>query len=216
MKTILTLCLLALTLGAQAQEKVKVLTAGDVHLAVGGEAELVINMDYDTAESVVGWNLYLYLPEGVDLLYDEDEEDYVYTVSSALHKKKLRSQFGIKPTTDGGYLLRCIDIDELTPMSGTHGELVRLTLVADATAADISGGLIKDIALSNEQGVSLDLNNIQDVPFAITVDGGVPTGIKGLRSSADGSRSRYNTQGQPVTANYRGIVVEDGCKVVRK
>lgn len=210
---ILTTCLLALATGAQAQEKKKVFTANDVELTVGGQSELVINMDYETQETVVGWNIYLCLPEGVDLLYDEDEEDYVYTVSSALHKKALRNSFKIKNTESGAYMLYCIDTSDLTPMTATKGELLRITLTADATAADVSKGYLKDIALTNSDNVSIDLNNIQDVEFSIYVEGGVTTGINRV-NAANRSDVRYNTQGQRVGPSYRGVVVEEGRKVV--
>lgn len=209
----LTMCLLTLTLGAQAQEKKKVFTANDVELTVGGQAELVINMDYDSQETVVGWNIYLYLPEGVDLYNDEEEEDYVYTISSALHKKVLRNSFKIKKTESGAYMLYCIDTSNLTPMTSTHGELMRITLTADATASSVSKGQLKDIALTNSDNVSIDLNNIQDVEFNIYVEGGVEIGISMVNANNQ-SDVRYNTQGQRVGSSYRGIVVEDGRKVV--
>ena len=74
--------LMAFATGAGAQEKKVIMSADDVTISVGDQADLVINMNYQTDVSVAGWNIYLSLPEGVDLYYDEDEEDYVYSVST--------------------------------------------------------------------------------------------------------------------------------------
>ena len=214
MKTFLMTCLFAVSMMAQAQEKVEVLSAEDVEVVPGGKAELVINMDYETDETVVGWDCYLYLPKGIDLLYDEDEEDYVYVVSSALHKKALRNGFKITATTDGGYMLYCIDTGALTPMTKTKGELVRLTLVASDEAEENSKGLIKDIALTNEQNISLESGNIIDVEFNIHVKETTTSilDIEGSHSKA----LRYNTKGQLVDDSYRGVIIERGHKKIVK
>ena len=233
MKKFTLLCLTALmafAMSANAQEKKVVMTGEDVNLTKNGQADLVINMDYETDVDVIGWNLYLVLPDGIDLAYDTDEEDYVYTVSTALHKKALRKGFGITVTegeyradalnragltTGKVYMLYIIDTANMTPMTSTKGELLSIALNADETAYDASKGYIVNVALTDASNNSLDLGNIADTEFDIKVEGGIPTGINNINAAAE-KAPVYNLGGQRVVNPAKGIFVKKGKKVVKK
>lgn len=233
MKKITLLCLTAFTvfaMGASAQEKKVVLTAEDVTINAGEQAELTVSMDYETNVDVVGFNFYLALPEGVDLYqyYDEDEEEYFYeyNVSSDFIKKSLVTKyFGIMKVanTERTYLFTYADQSALTPLKTTHGELFTITLTAANNALEQCTGTIYDIALSTnvddgqggKESVSLDLGNIANYEFAINVIGGVPTGIYDINADEDGAPV-YNLGGQRVKTPAKGIFVKGGHKVVKK
>ena len=211
--------LMAFAVSTHAQEKKVVMNAEDVTISAGGQADLVINMDYETAVPVVGWNIYLSLPEGVDLYFDDEEEDYVYEVSSALHKKALRNGFGIKKVADKErcYMLYCIDQKNTPPipMTATQGQLLSITLTATAEASEECSGTLYDIALTDAENKSLDLGNIADYVFAIKVEGGVTTGIRDINTAA-GAATVYNLSGQRVENPARGLFIKNGKKFLVK
>ena len=207
---------MAFAMGANAQEKKVIFTADDVNITAGDQADLVINMDYQTDVDVAGWNIYLSLPEGVDLYFDEEEEDYIYSVSTNFITKKLSKWFGIKTIAglERTYLLYYIDQDNMTPMKTTEGELLTITLAATEQASEQCFGTLYDIALTDQANNSLDLGNIADFEFIINVSGGV-TGIRDINAQTD-NESVYNLGGQRVQNPAKGIFVKAGKKVVKK
>jgi len=208
---------IALATSAEAQEKKVVMTAQDVEITAGEQADLVISMNYTTEVPVCGWNIYLALPEGVDLYFDEEEEDYIYSVSTNFITKKLSKWFGIKTIAglERTYLLYYIDQDNMTPMKTTEGELLTITLAATEQASEQCFGTLYDIALTDQANNSLDLGNIADSEFNITVKGGISTGIHGIGTSDDDAPV-YNLGGQRVKDPAKGIFVKNGIKVVKK
>lgn len=196
MKTLRTLFTWSLLLCAtQMMAKIYPLSVAPVSIGDDGTGEIVVNIDYDTSETVCGWNFSLYLPEGVNLnfsgsegnkltlkqlkecctlsekihpklfRYDEDEDDYVQDVNP------LRD-LTVKLKTDGGRLVVWIDMGpdyygpNKTPLLSTHGELIRFKVKA-ASNFQKGKGEIKSIAFTSVDNVSLDLGNIGDVQFDI-------------------------------------------------
>ena len=107
MKTIKALLVSALlvlagTVSAQSFS----ITFADVNVE-NGAGKLVASMTKDM--TVAGWQMYLYLPEGVEIaqVYDEDEEEYVadITLSSTFHKAK--HSCSVKKTADNAMMLIC-------------------------------------------------------------------------------------------------------------
>ena len=79
--------MLAFASSAMAQ-KVVALTVDDIQVANGEEAELVVKMDYETTETVVGLNFSLYLPDGILLKGFDTKEAQDAAKASALKKEK--------------------------------------------------------------------------------------------------------------------------------
>ncbi len=52
-------------------------------------------------------------------------------------------------------------------------------------------------------------------PFAFSY-GSIVSGIEGVESSADVPSAVYNLQGQKVDSDYKGIIIENGKKIIRK
>ena len=154
-------------------EKITVLTASDINIKAGGIAELVINMDYDTNETVVGWNFSLKLPEGITFNSANTAISAIKkccTVSTELHDPDVAADgLNITERPNGGYLFTWIDKGDKTPLLKTHGKLITIQLKA-ATNAISGEGAITEIALSNNADQSLDQGNIKDASFYVNVE----------------------------------------------
>ena len=213
--------MLAFASSAMAQ-KVVALTVDDITVANGEEAELVINMAYETTETVVGLNFSLYLPDGILLKGFDTKEAQDAAKASALKKACDLGEDGIwgedatagwlsvKQKTDGGLLFVLIDQDDKTEFESTKAKAVTVNIhaVADVTNAT---GTINEISISNDKNKSLDLDNIEDVTFQIN---GGTDGINDIKSS-DATAPAYNLQGIRVN-NAKGLIIRDGKKMVVK
>ena len=203
----------------RADNEVTVLSAADVIPAEDGTFDLVINMDYETSEVLVGWNFSLTLPEGVD---------FNTTKTTAAARKKC-CDFGelidediasecltIQERPAGGYLFNWIDQGDKTPLLGTKGRLISINLKADP--ASLTGtGKIFGIGLSNnkDQGFATFGGGatIVDVEFAI--NGGDSDGIQDIQAAGNKS-AVYNLSGQRVNGQAKGLLIQDGKKFIVK
>ena len=208
---------------AVAQDKLDVLKVDDITVANGEETELVINMDYDNAaETVVGLNFSLYLPDGILLKGFDTKEAQDAAKASALKKACDLGDDGIwgedadtgwlsvKQKADGGLLFVLIDQDDKTPFETTKATAVTVKIHAVADVVDATGS-ITTIGMSNDDNKSIELGNINDVTFSIN---GSSVGINDIKSS-DATAPAYNLQGIRVN-NAKGLIIRDGKKMVVK
>lgn len=208
---------------AVAQDKLDVLKVDPITVANGAEAELVINMDYDNAaETVVGLNFSLYLPDGILLKGFDTKEAQDAAKASALKKACDLGDDGIwgedastgwlsvKQKADGGLLFVLIDQDDKTPFETTKATAVTVKIHAVADVVDATGS-ITTIGMSNEDNKSIELGNINDVTFSIN---GSSVGINDIKS-AEATAPAYNLQGIRVN-NAKGLIIRDGKKMVVK
>lgn len=214
--------MLAFASTAIAQKKV-VLTVDDISVANGEEAELVVKMDYETTETVVGLNFSLYLPDKILLKGFDTKEAQDGAKASALKKACDLGEDGIwgedvssgwlsvKQQTDGGLLFAFIDQDDMTEFESTKAPVITINVHAVAEVENVEG-YIKAIALTNDDNVSLDLNNIEDVVFVINP---ILDGINEVKS-ADAISPAYNLQGVRVNDAAKGLIIRDGKKTVVK
>ena len=210
MKTIKALLVSALlvlagTVSAQSFS----ITFADVNVE-NGAGKLVASMTKDM--TVAGWQMYLYLPEGVEIaqVYDEDEEEYVadITLSSTFHKAK--HSCSSKKTADGAMMLICSGGTEtVTLKSATEGELCTIGLkVADGVTSQAVA--VKNVAVSDDQGVQ---SNQADTTFQLIIGS---TGIVNIENDAVNSGVYYNLAGQKVSNAQKGVLIQNGKKVVVK
>lgn len=215
--------LLAIATGAQAQDKKTALTVNDIFVANGEETELVVNMDYETTETVVGLNFSLYLPDGILLKGFDTAEAQKAAKASALKKACDLGEDGIwgedaasgwlsvKQKTDGGLLFVLIDQDDKTEFESTKATAITITVHAVADVADY--GQITGISIANEDNVSLDLGNLADVTFG--VNQGDPVGINDIKSN-EANAPIYNLNGVRVNSSAKGLLIQDGKKFMVK
>ena len=210
MKTIKALLVSALlvlagTVSAQSFS----ITFADVNVE-NGAGKLVASMTKDM--TVAGWQMYLYLPEGVEIaqVYDEDEEEYVadITLSSTFHKAK--HSCSVKKTADNAMMLICSGGTETVALkSATEGELCTIGLtVADGVTSQAVA--VKNVAVSDDEGVQ---SNQDDTTFQLIVGS---TGIVNIENDAVNGGVFYNLAGQKVSNAQKGVLIQNGKKVVVK
>ena len=118
-------------------------TVDAVEITAGGSAEIVVNLA-NTETTLTGYQMTLYLPEGVSLATDS-EGDYEYTLSSR-HKKD--HTMTIRSLSDGGYLLVCFSTGKKV-IDGTEGELFRLPVNVTSAVSETLQGSLKDMLFSD-------------------------------------------------------------------
>ena len=210
MKTIKALLVSALlvlagTVSAQSFS----ITFADVNVE-NGAGKLVASMTKDM--TVAGWQMFLYLPEGVEIaqVFDEDEEEYVndITLSSTFHKAK--HSCSVKKTADGAMMLICSGGTETVALkSATEGELCTIGwTVADGVTSQAVA--VKNVAVSDDQGVQ---SNQADTTFQLIIGS---TGIVNIENDAVNGGVFYNLAGQKVSNAQKGVLIQNGKKVVVK
>ena len=152
------------------------MTFSDVNVE-NGAGKLVVSMTKDM--TIAGWQMYLYLPEGVEIAqtYDEDEEEYIadITLSSTFHKAK--HSCSVKKTDDGAIMLICSGGTETIALkSATEGVLctIGLTVADGVTTQNV---VVKGIAVSDDVGIQYNQAN---TTFLLIVGG---TGLMEKASS---------------------------------
>ena len=210
MKTIKALLVSALlVLAGTVSAQTFSITFADVNVE-NGAGKLVASMTKDM--TVAGWQMYLYLPEGVEIaqVFDEDEEEYVadITLSSTFHKAK--HSCSVKKTADGAMMLICSGGTETVALkSATEGELCTIGLtVADGVTSQAVA--VKNVAVSDDQGVQ---SNQADTTFQLIIGS---TGIVNIENDAVNSGVFYNLAGQKVSNTQKGVLIQNGKKVVVK
>jgi len=114
-----------------------------------------------------GYQFKLQLPAGITLAYDEEEEDYVYSLSSRYTKKK-NMQLMIQDQGDGIYQFICLSLTNET-IKGSNGPILTVGLQIDENlpGGDYQG-FLKETILSKEDGQSILL---PDTSFNVSVAG---------------------------------------------
>jgi len=207
LKTLLVGALLSFAGNAMGQSTLT-LTAEDVVIGAGETAELILSME--NSFEMAAWSVTLYLPQGIKLAYDEEEEEYCIELSSR-HKKK-HSVDVTYPTADGGYLINVAAGTSVPPViTGNEGEVATLTLEADPTFTGTATGKISKIQGSTQDAVQT--NQEGDVEFSIKEK--TATGINSVNMDAQNGKI-YNLNGQRVEKAQNGIYIQNGKKVVVK
>ena len=213
-KSLLVCGLLALTSSAFAQSVS--MTFSDVEFAEGAtSAELNVTFaTTDITETLAGWQMTLYLPNGIEipLVYDEDTEEDVPAIAldtENTHKKSHSAT--LNATKDGGSLILVSGGLKTVEMKATSGALCKITLQNDGTFTGTANVEVKGIAVAGKSGTQY---NGADASFTITA-GGEETGINSLNVE-DSNEPAFNLAGQQVGKNYKGIVVKNGKKAIVK
>ena len=205
--------LMAFAANANADE-VSVLKAADIVADENGKAELVIEIDYETTETIVGLNFTITMPEGVNI---DSKKDTNSSRQSACTLGDIWEEdityLTIKESADGFYLFNFIDQADKTPLLSTKGEVITIPLKGlPATAA--TGKIIK-IGLSNDKNEGFVTfgggDTIADFEFGIN---GGTVGINDIQS-AEATAPAYNLQGVRVN-NAKGLIIRDGKKMIVK
>ena len=199
MKKIYSLFALAMTLllgGVATANAQETLTVAPVTVAPGEQAQVVIN--YESTVEHYGFNMQITLPEGLSFVEDETTKVAFTLGSSALPTHTLSSKI-----TDKNARIIVIELMK-NPLS--NGDLLSFKVIADENLADNS-----DIVIS---GVKFNGGQYLD-EIKVPVTKGTPTGINGIEANSEKAAS-FNLAGQKVSANAKGIRIQNGKKVVVK
>ena len=192
-KAIMLCALLSLASSAFAQD-VFTMSFSDVNIEAGGKAEL--NVTFTSTVTIAGWQMFLYLPEGIEIVYDEDEEEYAIALSD-LHKKK--HSCSVQKAKDGSMMLIMSAGTETVEMKSNEGALCTITLQA---SSDFSGSVdvpVKTIAIADKSGTSYEQ---ADTSFKLVSS---TTGIKEVGADGMQADGKYLQNGQ--------IVIKKGSKL---
>ena len=199
MKKIYSLFALAMTLllgGVATANAQETLTVAPVTVAPGEQAEVVIN--YESTVEHYGFNMQITLPEGLSFVEDETTKVAFTLGSSALPTHTLSSKI-----TDKNARIIVIELMK-NPLS--NGDLLSFKVIADENLAENS-----DIVIS---GVKFNGGQYLD-EIKVPVTKGTPTGINGIEANSEKAAS-FNLAGQKVSANAKGIRIQNGKKIVVK
>ena len=186
------------------------MTVPDVIITSGETAELTCSLE--NSMEIAGWQMYLYLPEGIDIAYEEEDGERYYDETVVLSSRHKRSHTcSISPTADGGYLIQAYNPSKPTAINGNSGEIVSITLQADSGYSGANTATIKNVAVSDMGAVQT--NMVGDV--TVNIIGPTPTDISPVMTTAD-DELRYDLNGRRMSKSQKGITVSKGRKVVVK
>lgn len=174
-KAIILCALLSLTSSAFAQD-VFSMSFSDVKIEAGGTADL--NVTFESTVTIAGWQMFLYLPEGVEILYDENDDEYAIELSDLHHKKHVCE---VTKAKDNSMMLVMSGGTKTYEMSGNSGDLCTITLKASDSFSGTSDVAVKTIRISDKNGKA---SAMSDTSFKLEA---TTTGIKDV--NADGVKS---------------------------
>ena len=180
------------------------ITANDVTIEPGKTAEVTFTITADTKAAIAEFKLAL--PEGIAIQFDEDEDDYVYELGSAMTVKTHAAT--IKKQESGAFYV-LVSNSAGKEFKAAAGDYLTVTLEA---AADAKSGeaVMKDIILGDIE--AKQMNTVTEAKFNITVGGG--TGISSIEAD-NADAPAFNMAGQKVNKGYKGVVIMNGKKVVK-
>ena len=178
-----------------------------IQIEAGKQAPVTFEVINETDVKPALAEFFLYLPEGITVAYDDDEEDYIYEkVSSMLIKSH---SVTVTQRADSSWYIM-VKNESGKEFKATSGEYLTLTLEAASTFHGTEEARMTDIHL-----VKLDTSKFQsetENSFYITTE---TVGINAI--NADGTNEPvYNTAGQRVRHMGKGLFIQNGKKVVKK
>ena len=153
-----------------------VLKAADINVANGEQKDIVINMDYETSDNIIGLAFSLYLPDGILLKGFNTKEAQLAAKTSALKKAcdlydglwgedGTNQRLTVMQKSDGGLLFVLLDQDDKEKFISTKAMAITISVHAIGDVAATAS--IKNISITSDQNASIDRGAIADVTFGI-------------------------------------------------
>jgi hypothetical protein len=180
------------------------ITASDVEIEAGGTADVTFTITSETKAALAEFELTL--PTGISIVFDEDEDDYVYELGSAMTVKTHSAT--IKQKESGAYYVLVMNTSG-KEFKAESGDYLTVTLKASDDAATGEAKMEKILLVALDES---KMNTVTEATFAVTVGGA--TGINGINAD-ENDGAAYNLAGQKVGKNYRGIIVKNGKKMMK-
>ena len=193
---------------ATAQESTTKLYIEPFSINAGDELEVEVLLD-NPGDVFSGLQFDLYLPEGIEVLSDED--GYYLDLGSRTTSRKHNMPTGAI-MDDGAFRIICYS-DKGKEFDGESGDVIIITLKA---ATDLADGTY-ELAIKNVELVRLDetSNKPADTVAAIKVGTGI-TGIEEVLGEDGAVKEAFDLQGRKVETLSKGIYVVNGKKVLVK
>lgn len=198
-KTLFVMALLAVAGNAMADG----FSAEDVSIEPGKTATIELNLT--NSSDVNCFTVYLKLPEGVSLYFDEDEESYGGYQKG--YRTAKSGTFDFKAQDNNTWMINYFNTDVTKVIAAGSGTVMNVFISADA---DFQGGTAELIGCQT----------VDETTFPVDVDGGTfkinstTTGISSL-SAEKNDAPIYTVGGQRVKKAGKGIFVQGGRKVIK-
>lgn len=189
----------AMLFNSSAINAQETLTVDPVTIIPGEEAEIVVN--YTSTVEHNGFNMEVYLPDGLSFVktINEDDEEEVFKLGSSALSSHQKSEY----FADDKHAKLMIFHMQLKNLK--DGVLLSFKVKADETLAESSE--IKFDGVKFNGGEYLD-------PVYCTITKGTATGITDLKAESKNGKS-YNLGGQVVKGNKKGLRIRNGKKIVQ-
>lgn len=138
-------------------------TVGNIEIPQGGTVELEVGLN-NTANQCAGFQFQLFLPEGITVAQDPDN-DYLFTEGTRMSGKGFTTQMSWN--TDHYQILSYNG--SVKAMEGTNGTVISITLKANANLAKdaVLDASLKECKMTNKDEESILLND--ELAFTITI-----------------------------------------------
>ena len=210
----ITAAFMMIAMAASVNAQDITLSVDPITVAVGEEAEVVIN--YEGSQPYANIQFDFTLPEGLSFVEQEiinadEETELVYGVKgTALYSSHALLY---KLQDENNKVLRFLITHNQNKGIKNSGSLFSFKVKADETLAETSEIVVNKIEFSGMDAGQLLKVNPAD--FTIAVTKGTPTGINGIEANSEKAAS-FNLAGQKVSANAKGIRIQNGKKVIVK
>lgn len=180
-----------------AQETI---TVDPISIAPGEEAEVVVN--YSSTVERSGYNMEVILPESLSFVttLNEDDEPEAFTLGSSALSSHMKVEYYVN---EKHVKLTILHLKEKNLKDGV---LLSFKVKADESFTEPTEITFKGIIFNGG-------DYLED--FTVPVTKGTPTGINGIEANSEKAAS-FNLAGQKVSANAKGIRIQNGKKVVVK
>ena len=201
----LVIMLFAATANAQSLK----ITIGPVSVAVDEETEIVMNYESDIAMRAGQFEIVL--PEGltfVEMQSVDGEEPELDLVKGTALSSKHDISYKKKDEAGSHYAFLIGGLTKNTLKNS--GSLMTFKVKANEVLAESSEILVKNIKFAPN---STESTTTEDLTVPVTKS--TPTGINGIEANSEKAES-FNLAGQKVSANAKGIRIQNGKKIVVK
>jgi hypothetical protein len=193
-----------MTVGTMAQNTVKCYI-DDFSIAPGEKKTIAMNLT-NPDNKYCAFQFDLQLPDGIAVDYNEQKGKF--EASLAAVRNASNHGLSMSKIDNSTYRFVCFSTAN-NNLKGTDGALVEITLVASADAAkgEMTGNIL-NAKFTPKSGKSTVFGSI---PFKVIST----TDIKSVKAGVDANAPVYNLAGQKVNKNFKGVVIQNGKKVVK-
>lgn len=188
---------------ASAQNELKI-----ADVTANPDEQTEVNVELVNADEVLGFQLALTLPEGLEFVEDEDEECYYLLNADRLAKKTKFDVSGCDEVKNNTLTFICFSNKAGEVLLGNEGTIMTTWIKGVAGTYTVK---VSKLAITTADDVTKEY---EDFTFGVTVGGTAITSVKA--EAALENAAIYNMAGQRVSKAYKGVVICNGKKYMNK